>query len=128
MEPEAMAFVHWSAQEWLHFLRWMPREGFTYSHMKLLDDAFRFSVTGNSELASMWFILALRTGYRPAYASMDAFLSTVGRRKFLEAIYKEMMMTPENADMAKRIYNRYRQNYHPLAQESLDRIVLKING
>jgi leukotriene-A4 hydrolase len=128
MEPEAMAFVHWSAQEWLHFLRWMPREGFTYSHMKLLDDAFRFSVTGNSELASMWFILALRTGYRPAYASMDAFLSSVGRRKFLEAIYKEMMLTPENADMAKRIYNRYRQNYHPLAQESLDRIVLKING
>jgi len=27
--------------------------------------------------------------------------------------------------MAKRIYEKYRKNYHPLAQESLDKIIYK---
>jgi aminopeptidase N len=127
MAPEAIAFVHWSAQEWLHFLRGMPKEGFNALQMTRLDNAFKFTTTGNSEIASMWFLLALRTRYIPAYSSMETFLSHVGRRKFIEALYKEMMQTPEHNEMARRIYSRYRQNYHPLAQESLDRIVLKIN-
>ena len=91
--------------------------------MKKLDDAFNFTSTGNSEIADLWFIMSVRANYTPAYAAMDLFLSSVGRRKFLEPLYREMMKTPKNADMAKRIYGKYRKNYHPLAQESLDRIV-----
>jgi len=124
MDPKQMAFVHWSAQEWLHFLRGMP-QGLMPSQMNQLDDAFEFTNTGNSEIADMWFILAIRTNYYQAYPAMERFLSTVGRRKFLEPLYSEMMVAPNGEEMAKRLYARYRQNYHPLAQESLDKIVLK---
>jgi leukotriene-A4 hydrolase len=126
MPPEQMSFVRWSAQEWLHFLRGMPA-GLLPSQMRLLDDAFNFTNTGNSELADMWFILAIRTNYYQAYPAMERFLSTVGRRKFLEPLYSEMMLAPGGEEMAKRIYARYKQNYHPLAQESLDEIVLNIH-
>jgi hypothetical protein len=121
-----MAFVNWSTHEWLHFLRGMP-EGLMPSQMNALDDAFHFTNTGNSEIAAMWFILAIRTTYYQAYPAMERFLSTIGRRKFLEPLYTEMMRAPNGEEMAKRIYSRYKHNYHPLAQESLDEIVLKIN-
>ncbi len=93
--------------------------------MKKLDDAFMFRNSGNSEIADLWFIMSVRANYSVPYPEMEKFLSNVGRRKFLEPLYGEMMKTPGGTDMAKRLYNKYRGNYHPLAQESLDKLVLK---
>ena len=93
--------------------------------MKQLDDQFHFTKTGNSEIADVWFVMAVRAKYTPAYAAMDQFLSSVGRRKFLEPLYGEMVKTAEGMEMAHRIYEKYRKNYHPIAQESLDKILAK---
>lgn len=114
----------WTTHEWLHFLRKLPA-AITTTQLKQLDDAFKFTKTGNSEIADLWFVISVRAGYTPAYDAMDRFLSSVGRRKFLEPLYGEMMKTQKNAEMAKRIYAKYRQNYHPIAQESLDELINK---
>lgn len=115
---------NWTTHEWLHFLRKMPVD-LPAVQMKKLDEAFNFTHTGNSEIADLWFIMSVRANYTAAYGAIEQFLSSVGRRKFLEPLYKEMMKSPRNAEMAVRLYSKYRKNYHPLAQESLDRIVLK---
>ncbi|WP_341834626.1 M1 family metallopeptidase [Chitinophaga pollutisoli] len=114
----------WTSHEWLHFLRKMPKP-LQLAQMQQLDKAFSFTSTGNSEVANQWFIMAVAAGYKPAFANMDKFLSTVGRRKFLTPLYTEMMKSPENAAMARSIYGKYRGNYHPLAQETLDKIIRK---
>ena len=95
------------------------------NQLRQLDMAFNFSNSGNSEIADLWFIMSVRGNYSFAFPQMEAFLNSVGRRKFLEPLYGEMMKTPRGEEMAKRLYNSYRKNYHPLAQESLDRLVLK---
>jgi len=112
----------WTTHEWLHFLRKMP-PALSAAQMKQLDHTFNFTSSGNSEIADLWFIMAVRANYSAAYANMDRFLSAVGRRKFLEPLYREMMKTPQNAVMARRIYAKYRKNYHPLTQEGVDKIV-----
>ncbi len=124
VDPAKLATLDWSTQEWLQFLRKMP-PALSALQMKNLDEAFQFSKSTNSEIADLWYIMAVRASYTTAYKAMDAFLSSVGRRKFLEPLYKEMMKTKGGEEMAKGYYNKYRGNYHPLAQESLDRIVLK---
>ena len=121
--PAQLATLEWTTHEWLQFLRKMP-PNLPAAQMKKLDDAFMFRTTGNSEIADLWFIMSVRAGYTSSYSEMDQFLSSVGRRKFLEPLYKEMMKTPHGAEMAKRLYGKYRTNYHPLAQESLDKIIL----
>lgn len=110
----------WTTHEWLHFLRKMPKP-LTNTQMADLDRAFKFTQSGNSEIANLWFIMAVAADYNLAYPSMERFLSSVGRRKFLEPLYKELMTTGKE-DMAKRIYDRYRENYHPLAQTTLDKL------
>lgn len=114
----------WTSHEWLHFLRKMPKP-LQLAQMQQLDGAFRFTETGNSEVANQWFIMSVAAGYKPAYAKMEGFLSQVGRRKFLTPLYSEMMKSPETAAMAKSIYGKYRGNYHPLAQETLDKVINK---
>ncbi len=113
----------WTTHEWLQFLRKLPKT-LTAAQMADLDKAFKFTQTGNSEIADLWFVWSVRTGYKPAYKAMEQFLSRVGRRKFLMPLYSEMMKTPENQAMAKTLYTQYKQNYHPIAQETLDKLVL----
>lgn len=122
LENGQLPNAEWSSHEWLHFLRKMPRP-LTMQQMTALDNAFHFTQTGNSEVADLWFIMAVAAEYTPAYPAMEQFLSQVGRRKFLTPLYTEMMKTPKGREMAMRIYGKYKQNYHPLAQESLDKLI-----
>jgi Aminopeptidase N len=111
----------WTTHEWLHFLRKMPKP-LGVGKMKELDEQFHFTNSGNSEIADLWFTMAVASGYEAAYPKMDEFLSKVGRRKFLEPVYEEMMASGKQ-QMAKSIYHKYRMNYHPLAQTTLDKLI-----
>ncbi len=111
----------WSSHEWLYFLRGLT--GVSKEKMEELDAVFHFTQTGNSEMADQWFVMAVAADYGPAYPAMEKFLSEVGRRKFLTPLYTEMMKTPKGKEMALRIYGKYKQNYHPLAQETLNKLV-----
>ncbi|MDR3678470.1 MAG: M1 family metallopeptidase [Flavipsychrobacter sp.] len=118
--PAQLDTTGWSSNEWQQFLRKMP-DSITREQMKQLDGTFHFTQIGNSEIADLWFVMAIRAGYEPAYTAMEQFLGSVGRRKFIEPLYAAMMKTPNGKEMAKRLYAKYRMNYHPLAQASLDK-------
>lgn len=113
----------WSTFEWMHFLRKLAKSNITLEQMKTLDHAFDLTKTQNSEKADLWYLLAIKTKYEPAYPAMEAFLNITGREKFLQPLYKEMMNTPEGTKMAKAIYRKARPNYHPLTQRVIDEIV-----
>jgi len=113
----------WSTYEWVHFLRNMPKP-LSAAQMKRLDDNYKFTKTGNSEIADVWFVMSIASDYKAAFAAMDKFLSSVGRRKFLEPLYTEMMKTTNGKKMAEELYLKYKMNYHPLAQASIDKIIL----
>lgn len=115
---------NWSTYEWLRFLHKLP-DDLSKNQMKELDSAFNFTQTGNSEIADVWFLHALKTDYTPAYGEMKKFLYITGRVKFLEPLYQEMMKTKKGQKMAKEIYKIARPNYHPLAQKSIDKIIEK---
>jgi leukotriene-A4 hydrolase len=106
----------WSTQEWLHFLRLqnppdMPR----------LDREFRPAQSRNSEILHQWLLMAVQSGYQPAYPKLEEFLCSVGRRKFLKPLYSELMKTGEGRDLARRIYARARTGYHPIAQATIEK-------
>ncbi|OJV56101.1 MAG: aminopeptidase [Bacteroidetes bacterium 43-16] len=113
----------WSTFEWMHFLRKLAKNNITLEQMKTLDHAFDLTKTQNSEKADLWYLLAIKTKYEPAYPAMEAFLNITGREKFLQPLYKEMMNSPEGTKMAKSIYRKARPNYHPLTQRVIDEIV-----
>ena len=109
----------WSTQEWLHFLRCQDPPDMTR-----LDREFRFSDSGNSEVLHQWLLMAVKTGYEPAFPKVGPFLKSVGRRKFLKPIYTELMKTPAGQARARAIYAEARPGYHPIAQATIDGIVV----
>jgi leukotriene-A4 hydrolase len=103
----------WTTHEWLQFLRKLNRP-LTIEKMQDLDNTFALTKSGNSEIADEWFKLAISADYSAAYPAMESFLNSVGRKKFLEPLYREMIKTPKGKEMANRIFEQSKNNYHPL--------------
>ncbi|MCB0478363.1 MAG: M1 family metallopeptidase [Crocinitomicaceae bacterium] len=112
----------WSTQEWLHFMRHLPSD-LSVAKMKELDDIYNFKACGNSELMSEWYVQSIRHGYHGAEKDMEAFLINVGRRKFLMPIYGELANSEEGKQLARKIYEKARPNYHAISTNSIDQLL-----
>lgn len=119
---EGMGTAEWSTQEWLRFLHEMP-QGLGSAEMRRLDEAFHFTESGNDEILAEWLLMSVKTGYAAADAKLNAFLRTVGRRKFIKPIYEELAKSPAGRERALGIYAEARQGYHPIAQSSIESVL-----
>jgi leukotriene-A4 hydrolase len=112
----------WTTHEWLRFLRYLAPST-SLEQMTQLDNAFGFSKSGNAEILAQWLVAAVNLGYEPAYPALESFLTTVGRRKFLTPLYRELVKTPEGLVRARDIYAKARPNYHSVSVGTIDEIV-----
>ncbi|GDX52035.1 aminopeptidase [Bacteroidota bacterium] len=112
----------WTTQQWLNFIDKLPTV-ISNERMIELDAAFKFSVSGNAEIADAWFLQSLIHNYSPAYIYMEKFLIEVGRRKFLMPLYKEMIKSAAGKELAMKIYKQARPNYHFVARQSVDEML-----
>jgi leukotriene A-4 hydrolase/aminopeptidase len=112
----------WTTHHWQYFLRNLPKP-LTVEQMTDLDAAFNFTNTGNSEIASDWFLKAIGANYKPAYPKMEEFLIAVGRRKFLKPIYTQLAKTEEGKKWALAVYEKARPGYHSVSYNTIDDIL-----
>ena len=112
----------WTTHHWLHFLQSLPAP-LDRAKLADLDATFHLSDSGNAEILSAWLLKVVESRYDPAYPSLERFLTTVGRRKYLKPIYTEMAKTPEGAELALRIYEKARPGYHSVSQNTIDEIL-----
>lgn len=114
--------AEWSAFEWVHFLRFLPLE-LSLKQVTELDNQFHFTKSTNSEIQAAWYLIAIRNKYHVADPEIETFLTHVGRRKFLEPLYSEMVKTPEGLQWAKAVYTKARPNYHYVSVNTLDELM-----
>ena len=112
----------WSTHEWLRFIDRLP-DTISVARMAELDQAFRLTDTGNSEILFAWLRLAIRRNYQPAMPAVERFLTSMGRRKFVRPLFQELVKTEEGKALARRIYAVARPTYHPVTSNSIDPIV-----
>ena len=112
----------WVAQQWMYFLDGMPAELST-AQVTELDGTFGFARSANAEVVQHWLLLAMRHQYQPSAVRLEEYLKTIGRRKLIVPLYRELMKTPAGATQARRVYALARPHYHPPATAAIDAIV-----
>ena len=121
--PGELTTDGWVTHQWLHFLRSLP-EDVSAATLGELDATFAFTASGNAEIRCDWIVRSIQAGYDGVDASLEEFLMSVGRRKFLSPIYKALCLTAEGKQRARKIYAQARPRYHAVATTTLDTIVL----
>jgi hypothetical protein len=109
----------WVTQQRQRFLASLP-ERVTPALMADLDATFRFSERANAEVLFLWLRLAIRSTYRAAYPALDRFLSSQGRRKFVEPLFAELVKTGGGRAEAARIYEKARPMYHATTRQAVE--------
>jgi hypothetical protein len=106
----------------MHFLRHLP-ETMNEKQLNELDAAFAFTASGNSEILFAWLMQCVQNDHQQAYETLDSFLVGIGRRKFLQPLYEELVKTDEGMNMAQRIYKEARPGYHSVSVRTIDEIL-----
>ncbi len=114
----------WTLHEWLHFINNLPLD-INVERMGSLDNAFDLTHSKNAEIAHAWYLLSVRTGYDVVYPAMSEYLISIGRRKLIVPLYKELAQTEQGKAWALKVYQKARPGYHGLAQGTIDGILKK---
>lgn len=117
-----LATDDWSTQEWLRFLVYLSPK-IDAKKMTELDSEFNLTDSANAEIENQWLLMAIRNHYEPAFARIEQFLTTVGRRKFLKSLYGALAVTPEDKKWALAIYKKARPSYHPITRSAIEGIL-----
>ena len=111
--------TQWTLHEWLHFINNLPLD-INESFMSTLDNRFNLTVSTNAEIAHAWYLLSIKVGYKHVYPQMATYLKSIGRRKLIVPLYKELVSTQEGKEWALKVYEQARPGYHGLAQGTID--------
>jgi aminopeptidase N len=111
---------NWTALEWMKFLNDIDNKT-DAAHLKELDAAFGLAKTGNNEVAFRFYRAAAHAGYREVRPQMQAFLMSVGRKKFVVPLYAALRAQDEDRAWAENVYKAARERYHPETQVGVDK-------
>jgi hypothetical protein len=115
--------ANWSYSERVRFLNRVPRK-LSAAQLASLSQAMNLEANGNSEVRFAWLRLAVANRYAPAVANLEDFLTSVGRRKFVLPLYRDLMGQGDwGQALAQRFYAAARPGYHPVTVGSVDKVV-----
>ncbi len=115
--------ARWNTQEWLEFLRVLPRP-LTARKLEELDHAWNLTNIGNYEILDEWLLMAIESGYEPAFPRLERFLLEIGRMKLLKPLYAALMKTEDGKVLAHDIYRRAHAGYHAITRTAIEKILL----
>jgi leukotriene-A4 hydrolase len=111
---------NWTALEWMKFLNDIDNKA-DAARLRELDAAFGLAKTGNNEVAFRFYRAAAHAGYREVRPQMQAFLMSVGRKKFVVPLYAALRARDEDRAWAENVYKAARERYHPETQIGVDK-------
>lgn len=124
LKLDELPVAKWTIHEWLHFINNLPKN-ISLEQMVQLDQKFNLTQSKNNEVAHAWLKLAIARNYDKVDERLEDYLISIGRRKLIVPLYKELMQTEKGSEFAQRVYKIARPGYHPLAQGTIDAIVNK---
>ncbi|MBJ7446737.1 MAG: leukotriene A4 hydrolase C-terminal domain-containing protein [Brevundimonas sp.] len=126
----AIPWANWSTQERQRFLAWRPpvppASGRWFSDAQLadLETTLNLRQEGNAELVFAWLQIAVQHRYQPAVPTLERFLTTQGRRKFVLPLFTSLWGQGDwGRPIATRLYAEARPGYHPVTTNSVDAVV-----
>ncbi len=123
IELQDVPTAGWSTQQWQYLIGQIPAD-VDHDQLLGLDQRFGLTDSGNAVIVSNWMGLVIRTQFLPAYRRLEPFLTQVGRAYLINNIYRALSeSTPEDQELARKIYRKASQGYHPTARPAIEALL-----
>lgn len=121
---KALDTANFTTQHWMHLLRHLEADSIK-DLMPEMDKAYQLSASTNSEIQCDWYLLCISADYKAADPYLEAYLMSVGRRKFLEPLYERLVLTPEGKEKASVIFRKANVGYHAVSRNTIKEILAR---
>jgi len=126
----AIPWSGWSTQERQRFLAYRPAgraEGadwLTAAQLADLESTLHLKTEGNAEVLFAWLQIAVQHRYQPAVPTLEHFLTSQGRRKFVMPLFTSLWAEGDwGRPIATRVYAQARPGYHTVTTNSVDALL-----
>lgn len=116
IELSEVPFEEWSPQAKIHFINNIDPD-LSFEKLAELDAGLGLSATSNAEIARTWFVQVARRRFTDAYEPLEAHLNRFGRGRLITPVYGALAENGEDLELAREMFERARDAYHPIAQE-----------
>ncbi len=90
-----------------------------------IDEIFDFKSKWNTNLRTRFLELCIRSGYTEILPRVEAFVETIGRSYSLSRIFRAMIAEDWARPLARPLFERVRERYHPVTVGNLDKLLTK---
>jgi len=108
----------WSPQATIHFINSLPKD-LAHERLAELDAGLGFSATRNAEIGRTWFIQVAQRRYTAAYDRLEQHLNRYGRGRLIEPVYLALAENGSDLELARVMFERARDAYHPLTEANI---------
>jgi leukotriene-A4 hydrolase len=126
----AIPWSGWNTQQRQRFLGWRPAglgpntDWLTNQQLADLEKTLNLAHEGNSEITFAWLQIAIAHRYQPAVPTLEHFLTSQGRRKFVLPLFTSLWAEGDwGRPLAASIYAKARPGYHPVTTGSVDALL-----
>lgn len=91
----------------------------------VLDEIFEFKTRWNNNLRTRFLALCIRSGYKEIMPRVEALVETVGRGYSLKMIFRTLIAEEWARPLARPLFERVRERYHPVTDSNIDKLLIK---
>ncbi len=112
----------WKPDQVQLFLRLLP-ERVTVEDCHYLEQLFEIHEKTAAATLSVFYILAIRSGYQNALPGIEHFIATIGRHFLVAPVLRAMTQSDWARNKARPIFERYRSRHHPITVKYLEKLL-----
>jgi len=119
---EDIPVADWSPQAMVHFINSLDTN-LPEARLGVLDAAFSLSDTRNAIVGRAWFIQVAQRRYLPVYDKLEQHLNRFGRIWLIHPVYKALAENGVDLELAREMFERAREHYHPLTINRIESVL-----
>ncbi|MGE5248736.1 MAG: M1 family metallopeptidase [Bacteroidota bacterium] len=104
------------------FLDMLPRQ-IPPEHCRYLEEVFDFERVRNATLLMLFYPLCIRSGYREILPEVERFAEEVGNFTVLKPVYRALVQNDWSRELARPLFERVRERYHPITAAMLESVL-----
>jgi leukotriene-A4 hydrolase len=118
--PKKEQVSGWIFHQIFIFIQMLP-EAIPVEDCQYLENLFSFKGSPRYAYFYDFYSLCIRSGYREVMPEVEYFLETIGVSSRVVKVYRALAETAWSKGLARKIFNRYQERYHPIARANIER-------
>jgi hypothetical protein len=120
--PTVEQVTGWIPAQIQLFLQMIPRQ-IPVEHCGHIEDLFGFRSSGNYQLLSAFYGIAIRSGYEEVLPGVEKLLGSIGRGLFVNMLYYMLATTEWSKPRVRELFERFKSSYHPVVAGRVEQLL-----